>query len=191
MHFTIATVASALLALASVATAQDANCSAIIGDYSQTLAGQYKKCYTDVVYNDALVKQGAAPDYKELITSVCSQPACSRSTLTSATTKYIAACNASMDAEVASSSGNILHIGQNALHIFFSEPIRTAFCAEDPNAVIPTPAPVPPVPQYCLSSSISSPSLRYVSNLALFLTTGNVRSTMPAFFEGNGLDPKE
>ncbi|KAF9185712.1 hypothetical protein BGZ51_002495 [Haplosporangium sp. Z 767] len=193
MRFTTTASVAALLTLAAVSQAQDAQCSAVTMDYAPNGNGAYQKCYTNQVYNQGLVSQGGAPNYKELIHQVCSKSACSHSTLTSATSKYITACAASMDAESTASNGNILQIGKSALDIFFAEPIRAAYCAEDPNAVAPPPTvpPTIPPPVYCLEADIANPSTRFVSNLAIYLTSGSIRSSQTPFFSTNNLDPKE
>ncbi|KAF8927419.1 hypothetical protein BGZ58_010406 [Dissophora ornata] len=185
MRFTIAASVAALLALASVTKAQDANCSAVIQDYAPGVSGTYQKCFTDEVYSAALVSQGGSPNYTELINQVCGQPACSSSTLLSATTKYINACNASMDAEA--SMGNILSIGKNALEVFFAEPIREAYCTVNPAAPPASKGP-PVVPvTYCLAQSISDPTLRFVTNLGIYLTSGTIRASQEPFFIANNL----
>jgi len=185
MRFSLSASVAAFVALASVTYAQDATCSAILNDYTPGSSGAYQSCFTDQVYNNALAAQ-ATPDFKELITSVCSKSPCSHSTLVSAETKYIAACNSSIIAEEA--NGNVLQLGKNALNIFFAEPIRAAFCSLDPNAV-PPPPPTAAAPAYCLSASIAVPSNRFVSQLAFYLTSGSIRASQPPFF--NALDSAE
>ncbi|KAI1318621.1 hypothetical protein EDD11_006122 [Mortierella claussenii] len=192
MRFSTATASvAALLALASVTKAQDANCSAILNDYAPNGNGAYAKCYTDQVYNAALVAQGNTPNYKDLINQVCGKPACTHSNLQSGISKYIKACNASINTEA--SNGNILQLGKTALEIYFAEPIHAAYCAVDPNAPVPTPAtpntPVPPT--YCLSNDVANPASRFVSNLAVYLTSGSIRSSQSPFFQSNNLDPKD
>ncbi|KAG0285482.1 hypothetical protein BGZ98_005491, partial [Dissophora globulifera] len=102
---------------------------------------------------------------------------------------YGAACNASMDAEA--SNGNILQLGKNALETFFAEPIREAYCAVDP-AAPPAAVGPPAVPiTYCLAQSITNPSTRLVTNLAIYLTSGTIRASQDPFFIGNSIDPKD
>ncbi|GJJ72240.1 hypothetical protein EMPS_04597 [Entomortierella parvispora] len=188
MRFSLSASVAAFVALASVTHAQEPACSAILTDYTPGVSGAYQKCFTDQVYNTALAAQ-TTPDYKDLITSVCSKTACSQSTLASAESKYIAACNSSMIAE--GSNGNVLQLGKNALDVFFAEPIRAAFCELDPNAPAPpvtTPPTVAP-PSYCLAASIAVPANRFVSQLAVYLTSGSVRASQSAFF--TALDPTE
>ncbi|KAG0055857.1 hypothetical protein BGZ83_007146 [Gryganskiella cystojenkinii] len=188
MRFTFTASVAAIVTMASVIHAQDATCAAVLPDYTPGSSGAYQKCYTDQVYNSALVAGGASPNYHDIINSVCSKTACSHSTLQSAETKYIAACNASINAEA--TGGNILSLGKNALYVFFAEPLRGAICALDPNAFPPTvPSGQTPPPQYCLASSVTAPANRFVSQLALYLTGGSLRSSSPAFF--TGLDPKD
>ncbi|KAG0274700.1 hypothetical protein BGZ95_009545 [Linnemannia exigua] len=162
MRFTIAASAAVLLSVASVINAQDAACQAVLNDYTPIGAGAYQKCYTNQIYNTALVNAGATPDYKALVEGVCSKSECSASTLASAETKYLAACNASLAVE--SGKGNILQLGKTALDVFFAKPIRDAYCALDPKAPQPAPAtPTTPAipPTYCLASSIDNPSSRF------------------------------
>ncbi|KAF9204746.1 hypothetical protein BGZ49_004930 [Haplosporangium sp. Z 27] len=181
MRFTILASVSALLSLASVIKAQDANCSAVINDYNLGSSGLYQKCYTDQVYSADLVAAGGSPNYTQIINQVCGQAACSHSTLQSATSKYITACNASMIAETTSSGGNILQLGKNALEIFFAEPIRDAYCTVDPSVKVPAP-PAVASPTYCLSNPGTSPASNFVINLAIYLTAGSIRSDQPPFF---------
>ncbi|KAF9133155.1 hypothetical protein BGW39_010484 [Mortierella sp. 14UC] len=188
MRFTIAASAAVLLSVASVINAQDATCQPILNDYTHTGAGAYQKCYTNQVYNTALVNAGATPDYKALIESVCSKSACSASTLESAETKYLAACNASLAVE--SAKGNILQLGKTALDVFFAAPLRSAYCALDPEAV-PLPAPQVTPPQYCLAKPVDNPSSRFVSQLAIYLTSGTIRASQAPFFNTSHTDPAE
>ncbi|KAF9961749.1 hypothetical protein BGZ72_001988 [Mortierella alpina] len=178
--------------------AQDANCSAVYNDYtpSPTLKGAYQKCYTDQLFNAALVAEGMDPDYNQVLTRICTKPsACSQSTLTSATSRYIAACSASIDAEAV--NGNILQTGKNALEIFFADPIRSIYCTLDPNpntsgSTPPPPPPPPPAlppvvpPSYCLAKAVSSSTqtTRFTPHLVLFLTSGTIRENQNPFFEG-------
>ncbi|KAI8355831.1 hypothetical protein B0O80DRAFT_486371 [Mortierella sp. GBAus27b] len=166
------TVSAAALALASVVVAQDANCTLILNDYAINTNGKYGKCYTDQVYNSNLVSHGSSPDYKALIREVCDAKTvgCDDSALFSAANKYASTCGASIDAEAA--YGNILQLGKNALEVFFAYPIHGAYCAEDPNAK-PEPVTPPAVPpkSYCLATQVQSPSSRFVSNLAIYLTS--------------------
>ncbi|KAF9551437.1 hypothetical protein BGW38_009527, partial [Lunasporangiospora selenospora] len=113
--------------LVPMATAQDANCTTIYIDYVPGANGHFLICYADQQYNSALVSQGSDPNYKEIIARICTQPACSRSNLTSGLEKYMDACSASIDAESAT-GGNILQIGRNALQLFFAEPMRAIYC---------------------------------------------------------------
>ncbi|KAG0365068.1 hypothetical protein BGZ54_006909 [Gamsiella multidivaricata] len=193
MRFSTAASVAALLAVASVASAQDANCSAVIADYAPSGNGKYQKCYTEQQYNAALVSAGGSPNYPQIIQDVCSQKACAHSDLVSATTRYVNACNASMDAETTNSNGNILQIGKNALEIFFAEPIRDSYCAVDPDVPVPTTAPgaPAPTPSYCLAASVANPANRFVSNLAIYLTAGSIRSSQEPFFIANNLDSKD
>ncbi|KAF9914710.1 hypothetical protein BX616_007715 [Lobosporangium transversale] len=194
MRFTSAIVSvAALLALSSSVKAQDAACSAVLNDYAPTGSGAYSKCYTEQVYNAALVAQGGNPDYSDIIHQVCTKPACPRSTLLTATTKYLAACGSSIDAEASSSGGNILQLGKNALEVFFAAPIHEGYCAEDPNAPVPSPTvpPTPPPITYCLEAPVNNPASRFVSNLAIYLTSGSIRSSQAPFFLANNLDPKD
>ncbi|KAF9302841.1 hypothetical protein BGZ74_004761 [Mortierella antarctica] len=184
MRLSIAASIAAIVACASVTTAQDATCTPLLVNYDPSASGSFQKCYTDQVYNAALVNAGAAPNYKDIITSVCSKPACSASTLSSATSKYITACGASIDAEAAASGGNILQLGKNALEVFFAEPIRNAYCALDPNApTLPPPQVTPPA--YCLATEVANPVNRFVSQLGTYLTGGSIRSTQDPFFLRN------
>ncbi|CAO3565748.1 unnamed protein product [Mortierella alpina] len=180
--------------------AQDANCSAIYNDFtpSPTLNGLYQKCYTDQVFNAALVAEGFDPDYNQVLTRICTKPAaCSQSTLTSATRQYISACSASIDAEAI--NGNILQTGKNALEIFFADPIRSIYCTPDPNpnpaaggAPPPPPPPPPPAlppvipPSYCLAKPVpnSTEPPKFTTHLVLFLTSGTIRANQRPFFEG-------
>ncbi|KAF9185723.1 hypothetical protein BGZ50_002903 [Haplosporangium sp. Z 11] len=171
--------------------AQDANCTVVYKDFTPSVTGNsgaYQKCYTDQAYNAALVAQGSDPNYKDVINQICNKPfACSHSTLISATSKYMAACSASIDAEAA--NGNILNIGKNALEIFFAEPIRTIYCGHDPRAIkLPPPAINPPA--YCLANPVAnSPTSRFTTHLVIFLTSGTIRASQRPFFEG--LDPTD
>ncbi|KAG0332777.1 hypothetical protein BG000_009741 [Podila horticola] len=184
MRLSIAASIAAIVACASVTTAQDATCTPLLVNYDPAASGSFQKCYTDQVYNAALVSAGATPNYKDIITSVCSKSACSASTLSTATSKYITACAASIDAEAAASGGNILQLGKNALEVFFAEPIRNAYCALDPNA--PTlPAPQVTPPAYCLAMDVANPVNRFVSQLGTYLTGGSIRSTQDPFFLRN------
>ncbi|KAG0325257.1 hypothetical protein BG004_003267 [Podila humilis] len=186
MRLSIAASIAAIVACASVTNAQDAQCAPILQNYDPSASGQYQKCYTEQVYNAALVSGGAAPDYKAIIEGVCSKSACSPSTLSSATSKYMEACSASIDAEATASGGNILQLGKNALEVFFAEPLRAAFCALDPNAPqLPPPQVTPPA--YCLASPIAIPTQRFVSQLGTYLTGGSIRSSQEPFFV-RGLD---
>ncbi|KAK3829241.1 MAG: hypothetical protein J3Q66DRAFT_324723 [Benniella sp.] len=182
---------TALLALASVATAQDANCSAILSDYGPGVNGKFQKCYTDQVYNKGLVSQGDSPDYEALIRDVCDAKTsgCDDTTLFSATNKYATTCGPSMDQEAI--YGNVLQLGKNALQVFFAYPINRAYCAEDPKAPKPSPVLPPAVPPktYCLASSVTNPSNRFVSNLAIYLTSGSIRSSQTPFFNINNNIP--
>lgn len=190
MRFTTTACAAALLTMASVVLAQDANCSLILNDYTPGGGGKFQKCYTDQVYNNGLVGQGSDPDYKRLIQDVCDAKTtgCDDSTLLSATTKYLTVCSASVEAEAV--YGNVLQLGKNALEIFFAYPIHAAYCAEDPNAKPdPNPPAIPPK-NYCLAASVQNPSARFVSNLAIYLTSGTIRSSQLPFFTANNL-PKE
>ncbi|KAF9294983.1 hypothetical protein BGZ91_010269, partial [Linnemannia elongata] len=72
-------------------------------------------------------------------------------------------------------NGNILQLGKTALDVFFATPIRAAYCALDPEAVAP-PAPQPNPPQYCLAKNTTDPSGRFVSQLAIYLTSGTLCS---------------
>ncbi|KAF9561821.1 hypothetical protein EC968_005599 [Mortierella alpina] len=173
--------------------AQDANCSAIYNDFtpSPTLNGLYQKCYTDQVFNAALVAEGIDPDYNQVLTRICTKPAtCSQSTLISATHQYIEACAASIDAEAI--NGNILQTGKNALEIFFADPIRSIYCTLDPNPTSPPPPPSPPAvppvipPSYCLAKAVSSSTqtTRFTPHLVLYLTSGTIRANQRPFFEG-------
>ncbi|KAF9273886.1 hypothetical protein BGZ68_001129 [Mortierella alpina] len=168
MFLLIPSLAVLLTTLASMMVqAQDANCSAIYNDFtpSPTLQGAYQKCYTDQLFNAALVAEGTDPDYNQVLTRICTKPAaCSQSTLASATKQYIAACGASIDAEAVNL--NILQTGKNALQIFFADPIRSIYCTLDPNPPTsgspPPPPPPPPAlpavvpPSYCLAKTVSS-----------------------------------
>ncbi|KAF9352464.1 hypothetical protein BGX26_009732 [Mortierella sp. AD094] len=186
------TIVALSIAMASMSQAQDANCTAVYNDYSPSVNSHggngYQQCYTDQAYNAALVSQGATPNYRDVLNQVCGKPAsCSHSTLVSATEIYMAACNASIDTEAA--NGNILQIGKNALEIFFAEPIRDIYCAQDPNAVeLPPPAVTPP--SYCLANAVvGAPNSRFITNLALYLTSGSIRASQSPFF--SGLDPAD
>ncbi|KAF9332882.1 hypothetical protein BG006_004245 [Podila minutissima] len=184
MRLSIAASIAAIVACASVTTAQDATCTPLLVNYDPSASGTFQKCYTDQVYNAALVSSGASPDYKDIIKSVCSKPACAASTLSSATSQYITACGASIDAEAAASGGNILQLGKNALEVFFAEPIRDAYCALDPNAPrLPSPQVTPPA--YCLATEVANPVNRFVSQLGTYLTGGSIRSTQEPFFLRN------
>ncbi|KAG9324196.1 hypothetical protein KVV02_001997 [Mortierella alpina] len=189
MRFSVTASVATLLTLAVVSKAQDANCSAVLNDYSPAATGQFQKCYTERVYNQALVASNP-PNYKDIINSVCSKSACSHSTLSSAGTKYMAACSASIDSEATASGGNILQLGKNALEVFFAEPIRASYCALDPSA-IPLPPPQVTPPSYCLAADVANPSTRFVANLAIYLTEGSIRSTQAPFFIANNLDSKD
>ncbi|KAF9125940.1 hypothetical protein BGW39_007044 [Mortierella sp. 14UC] len=193
---TAAIAAASLLALTSTpsfAQAQDANCSAIYNDFapSSTPSSPYQKCYTDQAYNTALVLQGVTPNYADILSQICSRPACSHSTLVSANSQYLAACAASIDAEA--TNGNILQTGKIALELFFAEPIRAVYCTLDPNAHPPAPpatpgggpsTPVPPQPSYCLEQPVvGSPTSKFATNLAIYLTSGTIRAAQPPFFE--------
>ncbi|KAG0216780.1 hypothetical protein BGX33_012117 [Mortierella sp. NVP41] len=187
---------AASLALASTfsfAQAQDAACSAIYNDFapSATPNKPYQKCYTDQAYNTALVLQGANPNIADILTQICSKPACSHSTLLSANSQYMNACNASIYAEAA--NGNILQTGKIALELFFAEPIRAIYCTVDPNAHPPAPPTVPgagtvapvPEPSYCLAQPVvGSPTSKFATNLAIYLTSGTLRASQTPFFEG-------
>ncbi|KAF9281993.1 hypothetical protein BGZ88_011265 [Linnemannia elongata] len=188
MRYTIAATAAVLLSVASFTNAQDSNCTAVLSDYAPTSSGAYQKCFTNQVYNTALVSAGPTPDYKALIDGVCSKAACSASTLDSAETKYLTACNASLAIEA--QNGNILQLGKSALDVFFATPIRAAYCALDPEAVAP-PAPQPNPPQYCLVKNTTDPSGRFVSQLAIYLTSGTIRSTQAPFFNTTHIDNAE
>ncbi|KAF9108849.1 hypothetical protein BGX27_008200 [Mortierella sp. AM989] len=190
MRFTIIASVSTLLSLAAVIKAQEASCSAILGDYNLAGNGKYQECYTDQVYNAALVSAGGSPDYDDIINRVCGKPACSPSTLQSATSKYIAACNSSITADATNSGGNILALGKNALSIFFAQPIRESYCAIDASVVVPPPPVVAP-PAYCLRSSVANPASRFVSNLAVYLTSGSIRHGQTPFISTNTLDPAD
>ncbi|KAG0369379.1 hypothetical protein BGX24_002435, partial [Mortierella sp. AD032] len=78
-------------------------------------------------------------------------------------TKYLTACNASLALE--SEKGNILQLGKTALDVFFATPIREAYCARDPEDV---PAP-----------------------LAVYLTSGTIRSTQVPFFNSSNTPTAE
>ncbi|KAF9205641.1 hypothetical protein BGZ59_000345 [Podila verticillata] len=187
MRLSIAASIAAIVACASVATAQDATCAPLLLDYDpSSTTGQYQKCYTEQVYNAALVSAGATPNYKDIINSVCSKSACSASTLSTATSKYITACAASIDAESSASGGNILQLGKNALEVFFAEPIRGAYCALDP-AAPQLPAPQVTPPAYCLANEVTNNANRFVSQLGTYLTSGSIRASQDPFFI-RGLD---
>ncbi|KAG0272226.1 hypothetical protein BGZ95_012037 [Linnemannia exigua] len=184
----------ALASTSSFAQAQDANCSAIYNDFapSATPSSPYQKCYTDQAYNTALVLQGVNPNYSDILAQICSRPACSHSTLVSANAQYLAACASSIDAEA--TNGNILQTGKIALELFFAEPIRAVYCTLDPNAhpppAPPTPpggapsTPAPPPPSYCLEQPVvGSPTSKFATNMAIFLTSGTIRAAQPPFFE--------
>ncbi|KAF9985859.1 hypothetical protein BGZ65_009646 [Modicella reniformis] len=175
MRSTTASVAT-LFAMASFVAAQDANCSAILLDYAPNSNGKFQKCYTE----------------QRLIHEVCDAKTagCDQSALLSGINKYLGVCSASIDAEAV--YGNVLQLGKNALEIFFAYPIHEAYCTADPNAKS-TSAILPPVvaPKiYCLESSVQDPSSRFVSNLAVYLTSGTIRSAQLPFFIANNL-PKE
>lgn len=192
---TVALATSLLLTSQNLAHAQDANCSAIYNDFapSSTPSSVYQKCYTDQAYNTALVLQGANPNYSDILSQICSRPACSHSTLVSANSQYLAACESSIDAETA--NGNILQTGKIALELFFAEPIRAVYCTLDPNAHPPpappaTPGggpaatPSPPPPSYCLEQPVvGSPTSKFATNLAIYLTSGTIRAAQAPFFE--------
>jgi hypothetical protein len=182
--------ASVALVLSLVATsfAQDSNCSAIINEFlpAATSPNAFQKCYTDQLYNTELVAQGGMPDYADVIAKVCNRPACSHSTLASATQKYMDACSASIDVEAA--NGNILQLGKTALEVFFAEPLRGVYCILDPNAVT-LPPPAVNRPAYCLAKDVADPASRFVTNLAVYLTSGAIRSSQDPFFIR--LDPKD
>ncbi|KAG0205763.1 hypothetical protein BGX28_002686 [Mortierella sp. GBA30] len=184
----IYTIITIVLSIPTAVRAQDANCTAVYNDFapSDVFSGAYQKCYTDQLYNSALVAQGTYPDYDDVLSQICTRPLpCSHSTLISATNKYLTACNASIDAEAA--NGNVLQIGKNALEIFFAEPIRSIYCALDPNAVkLPPPAITPPA--YCLANPIvGNPTSRFTTDLAFYLTSGSIRSSQAPFFESLGV----
>ncbi|KAG0300922.1 hypothetical protein BGZ98_008772 [Dissophora globulifera] len=190
-QFSVLAVAS-LLSLAFVAHAQDANCTAVLSDYAPSVNsnnGLYQKCYTDQNYNAALVGQGAIPNYSDVLDQICNKPipaTCSRSRLSSATTVYMNACSASIDAEAA--NGNILQTGKIALEIYFAAPIHAIYCGLDPNAVeLPPPAINPPA--YCLANTAEAdgPNSHFITNLALYLTSGTLDASQSPFFDG--LDP--
>ncbi|KAF9150991.1 hypothetical protein BGX21_010819 [Mortierella sp. AD011] len=190
MRFTILASVGTLLSLASVIKAQDANCSAVLNDYSPTSSGSYQKCFTDQVYSTALVAAGGNPNYTEVIDQVCGKSACSHNTLQSALSKYMTACNASIIADATNSGGSVLQLGKNALEVYFAEPIRDSYCAVDPSVPVPT-APAVVTPAYCLASSVSNPTSRFVTNLAIYLTSGTIRSTQSPFISTNQLDPTD
>ncbi|KAF9144949.1 hypothetical protein BGX30_010899 [Mortierella sp. GBA39] len=192
---TVALAASLLLLTSqNLAHAQDTSCSAIYNDFapSSTPSSTYQKCYTDQAYNTALVLQGANPNYSDILSQVCSRPACSRSTLVSASSQYLAACASSIDAENA--NGNMLQTGKIALELYFAEPIRAVYCTPDPNAH-PPPAPAtppggpatipsPPPPSYCLEQPVvGSSTSKFATNLAIYLTSGTIRAAQAPFFE--------
>ncbi|KAG0088573.1 hypothetical protein BGZ93_010353 [Podila epicladia] len=176
------------LSIASTSSAQDTNCSAIFNEFlpTATSPNAFQKCYTDQVYNTELVAQGGMPDYADVIAKVCNRSACSHSTLASATTKYMDACSASIDVEAA--NGNILQLGKTALEVFFAEPLRGVYCILDPNAVT-LPPPAVNRPAYCLAKDVADPAGRFVTNLAVYLTSGAIRSSQDPFFAS--LDPKD
>ncbi|KAF9309986.1 hypothetical protein BG003_009058 [Podila horticola] len=176
------------LSFTSTSFAQDTNCSAIFNEFlpTATSPNAFQKCYTDQVYNTELVAQGGMPDYADVIAKVCNRPACSHSTLASATTKYMDACSASIDVEAA--NGNILQLGKTALEVFFAEPLRGVYCILDPNAVT-LPPPAVNKPAYCLAKDVADPASRFVTNLAVYLTSGAIRSSQDPFFAS--LDPKD
>ncbi|KAF9424668.1 hypothetical protein BGZ94_007994 [Podila epigama] len=184
MRLSIASSVATLVACASVAMAQDETCKPLLVNYDPNSNGQYQKCYTGQVYNKALVAAGITPNYTQIITDVCSKAACSSSTLSSATSKYVTACSASIDAEATASGGNVLQLGKNVLEVFFAAPIHAAFCALDPNTK-PLPAPAVTPPTYCLSKDIANPTNRFVSQMAIYLTAGSIRSTQDPFFLRN------
>ncbi|KAF9927228.1 hypothetical protein FBU30_003411 [Linnemannia zychae] len=186
---TVGTTLALIASTSSLAQAQDANCSAIYNDFapSSTPSSIYQKCYTDQAYNTALVLQGINPNYSDILSQICSKPACSHSTLVSANSQYLTACAASIDAEAA--NGNILQTGKIALELFFAEPIRTIYCTLDPNAHPPpavpgSPTPSPLVPSYCLEQPVvGSPTSKFATNLAIYLTSGTIRSDQAPFFD--------
>ncbi|KAF9548821.1 hypothetical protein EC957_005494 [Mortierella hygrophila] len=191
---TVALATSLLLASQNLAHAQDANCSAIYNDFapSSNPSSAYQKCYTDQAYNTALVLQGANPNYSDILSQICSRPACSHSTLVSANSQYLAACANSIDAENA--NGNMLQTGKIALELFFAEPIRAVYCTLDPNAHPPPPPPKPPgvpatipsppPPSYCLEQLVvGSSNSKFATNLAIYLTSGTIRAAQTPFFE--------
>ncbi|KAG0063268.1 hypothetical protein BGZ90_002734 [Linnemannia elongata] len=158
-------IATSLLLFTSqnLAYAQDANCSAIYNDFapSSTPSSIYQKCYTDQAYNTALVLQGVNPNYSDILSQICSRPACSHSTLVSANSQYLAACASSIDAETA--NGNILQTGKIA---------------------VPATTPSPPPPSYCLEQPVvGSPTSKFATNLAIYLTSGTIRAAQAPFFE--------
>jgi hypothetical protein len=186
MRFTITASVVTLLSIASVIKAQDANCSAVLNNYNPTSSGLYQKCYTNQIYNAELVAQGASPNYTQIINDVCGKSACSHSTLTTATSNYITACGPSMATEVTNSAGEVLTLGKNALDIFFAEPIRDAYCAVDPSAPVVAP-PAIAAPVYCLATPpVNNPSNRFVSSLAVYLTSGTIRASQAPFFSAGG-----
>ncbi|KAG0254958.1 hypothetical protein DFQ27_006524 [Actinomortierella ambigua] len=176
--------------MAGVISAQDANCTAVYNDFTPGLNGKYQKCYTKKIYDTDLVNAGATPNYKDLITKVCSVPSCTPSTIKTATDTYLKACNASIASEATNSGFQILQLGKNALEIFFAEPIHNIYCGEDLEALKlqPTPSPTPgttppkPEPIYCLGATVANPSMRFQTQLALYLTQGSLRANQGSFF---------
>ncbi|KAF9343186.1 hypothetical protein BGX26_006123, partial [Mortierella sp. AD094] len=142
------------------------------------------------VYSTALVAAGGAPNYSDIISQVCGKSACSHDTLQSATSKYITACNASIIADATNSGGNVLQLGKNALEVYFAEPIRESYCAIDPSVKVPAPPATAP-PAYCLAPSVANPASRFVTNLAIYLTSGSIRASQAPFISTNQLDPKD
>ncbi|KAG9065412.1 hypothetical protein KI688_002737 [Linnemannia hyalina] len=196
---TVALATSLLLTSQNLAHAQDVGCSAIYNDFalssnpsSSSSSSSYRKCYTDLAYNTALVLQGANPNFSDILSQICSRPACSHSTLVSANSQYLAACASSIDVENA--NGNMLQIGKIALELYFAEPIRAIYCTLDPNAR-PPPAPPkppgepatipsPPPPSYCLEQPVvGSSNSKFATNLAIYLTSGTIRAAQAPFFE--------
>ncbi|KAF9974387.1 hypothetical protein BGZ73_002212 [Actinomortierella ambigua] len=182
MRFTISV--AALVAMAGVISAQDANCTAVVNDFVPSNPnGKYQKCYADQAYNRELVAGGPNPNYKDIVTKVCSSSPCSASTLKSATDTYLKACNASISIETEASGYQILQLGKNALKVFFAEPIRNIYCGHDPKAVIPPP-PAPQDPVYCLATEVANPSMRFQTQLSLYLTEGTLRANQGVFYTG-------
>ncbi|KAG0337238.1 hypothetical protein BG004_007718 [Podila humilis] len=193
MHLSISASLGLLFTAAITTTpqlilAQDTNCSAVFNEFLPTATSPtaFQKCYTDQVYNTELVAQGGVPDYADIIAKVCNRPACSHSTLASGIQKYMDACTASIDVEAA--NGNILQLGKTALEVFFAEPLRAIYCTLDPNAIL-LPPPAVNRPVYCLGKDVVDPASRFVSNLAVYLTSGAIRSSQDPFFAS--LDPKD